>query len=130
MAWKRPQNAKTPRVRGFRLMELMGALSNPETGALLAGISDALETLGSAVVTHRVVPASRRAAHGEILRAIKLVLAEYPQGLRTVEVRRLVEARLGRRLSSSTVKGLLAQYNAFERLQRGRYRLRVGPTPE
>lgn len=111
-------------------MELIGALSNPETGALLTGISDALDTLGSAVVKHHVVPTPRRAAHGEIVRTIKLALTEHPQGLRTVEVRRLVEARLGRRLSSSTVKGLLAQNNAFERLQRGRYRLRIGPTPE
>jgi hypothetical protein len=112
------------------MVELIGALSNPETGALLAGIGAALDTLGSAVVKHRVVPAPRQAAHGEILRTIKSALAEHPQGLRTVEVRRLIEARLGRRLPSSTVKGLLARSNAFERLERGRYRLRMGPTLE
>lgn len=110
--------------------ELIGTLSNPETGALLSGISDALGTLGSAVAQHDVVTVPPRGAQGEILRTIKLVLAEHPQGLRTVEVRRLVETCLGRRLPSSTVKGLLAQHNAFERLQRGRYRLRIGPTPE
>jgi hypothetical protein len=104
-------------------VELIGALSNPETGVLLAGISDALDELGSAVAMHNVVTPPRRNAQGEILRAIKLALADHPLGLRTVEVRRLVEARLGRQLPSSTVKGTLAQNEAFERIGHGRYRL-------
>ena len=108
-------------------MELIGVLSNPETGVLLAGIDNALKKLGPVVAMHNVVRAPRRSAQGEILRAIKLALADHPLGLRTIEVRRLVEARLGRRLSSSTVKGLLAQHEAFERVQRGRYRLRTDP---
>jgi hypothetical protein len=111
-------------------MELIGALSNPETGALLAGVGDAVDTLGSAVAKHDVVTAPRRAAKGEIVRAIKLVLADHPLGLRTVEARRLVEAHLGRRLPSSSVKGMLAQNDTFERIQRGRYRLRIHPVPE
>ncbi|MGI9098655.1 MAG: hypothetical protein ACR2H2_09245 [Solirubrobacteraceae bacterium] len=111
-------------------MELIGALSNPETGALLAGIIDALDTLGSAVAMHNVVTVPRRSAQGEILRAIKLALADHPLGLPTVEVRRLVEARLGRRLPSSTVKGTLAQNGAFERMQRGCYRLRTDPNQD
>ena len=106
-------------------MELIGTLSNPETGVLLARINDALDALGSVVAMHDVVTTPRRGAQGEILRAIKLVLVGYPQGLQTVEVRRLVETCLGRRLPPSTVKGLLAQHAAFERLQRGRYRLRT-----
>jgi hypothetical protein len=106
-------------------VQLIGARSNPETGALLAGIGDALDTLGSAVATHDVTTAPRQAARGEILRAIKMVLADHPHGLRTIEARQLVETRLGRRLPSSTVKGMLAQSDTFERMQRGRYRLRA-----
>ena len=106
-------------------MELMGALLNPEIGVLLAGISDALDGLGSAVAEHGVVMAPRRNAQGEIVRTIKLVLAAHPLGLQTVEVRRLVEAHLGQRLPPSTVKGMLVQNGAFERVERGRYRLRT-----
>lgn len=62
-------------------------------------------------------------AQGQILRTIKQVLAGYPDGLQTFEIRRLVELELGRKLPKSTVKDALASNPAFERLGYGRYRL-------
>lgn len=76
----------------------------------------------------RSVPAERkpikqRRRQGEILATIKQVLGEHPDGLQTVEARRLVEERLGRELPRSTVKATLAEHAAFERIGHGRYRL-------
>jgi hypothetical protein len=65
---------------------------------------------------------------GQLLRAIKVVLAGRPGGLRTVEVWRLVEDRLGCQVSYSAIKTDLASNavrdGCFERLRRGVYRLR------
>jgi hypothetical protein len=72
-------------------------------------------------------PTGARPPQGQLLRTIKLVLADRPAGLRTVEIWRLVEERLGRQVSYSAVKGDLASNagcgGCFERLRRGVYRL-------
>ena len=61
---------------------------------------------------------------GQVLRTIKRVLAQHPNGLQTHEVRGLVERQLGRPLPKSTVKDALASNPAFLRIGYGRYRLR------
>jgi hypothetical protein len=71
------------------------------------------------------VPAPRP-RQGDVLRAIKLVLADQPCGLRTVEVRRRAELLLGRKLPRSTVKGRVADNRGFQRINRGICRLRSG----
>ena len=104
-------------------VEVLRALSNPEVGVEFDRLTEALNRLGRRLERHRVVAEDPRQPYGEVMRTIKTVLAEHPEGLRTVEVRRLVEARLGRELPRSTVKDALAASPAFERLSRGRYRL-------
>ena len=69
------------------------------------------------------------ASEGQVLRTIKAVLLEHPDGLHVSEIRRAVEERLGRQLSRSTVKGALAEHcepgGLFRRRRRGVYMLRV-----
>lgn len=68
-----------------------------------------------------------RPRQGEVLRAIKAVLAGHPEGLRTIEIHPLVEAGLDRSLGYSTLKTDLASNagrgKSFERVRRGVYRL-------
>ncbi len=68
------------------------------------------------------------APQGQVLRTIKAVLLEHPDGLHVSEIRRAVEQRLERELSRSTVKGALAEHSGpagvFRRRRRGVYVLR------
>lgn len=104
-------------------MELTGALSNPEVGLKLDRLGEVLAGLEPKLSTHQIVPRKLRLTQGRILQTIKQVLAGYPDGLQTFEVRQLVEQELGRKLPRSTVKATLAENPAFERIRRGRYRL-------
>jgi hypothetical protein len=105
-------------------MGLTEQLSNPGVAPLLERLSQALASLEPNIASHKIVPRKLRIAQGEVLRAIVRVVASYPDGLQTFEVRRLVETELGRKVPSSTIKSDLADNPAFERIRRGRYRLR------
>lgn len=108
-------------------MELSGLLSNPALASTLARLAQAVSERIASLTTapQRVGP--DRPPQGQVLRMIKAVLAEYPDGLRVHEIRDLVEKRLGRELSRSTVKGALAEHavpgGPFVRRRRGVYRL-------
>lgn len=106
-------------------MELAGVLSNQELGDRLRQIGQSVAGLPPGPAPEAVEPPP---AQGEVLRAIKAVLAEEPEGLRSVEIWRLVVARLVRPVLYATVKAGLAQNagddGCFERLRRGVYRLK------
>lgn len=105
-------------------MELLGgSIKAPETGARLQGVGDALKGLGSIIAKHDVEFPERRPFQGQILNAMREILAEAPAGLRTIEVWAAVARLLRRPVSKSTVKGSLAGNPGFIRLRRGRYRL-------
>lgn len=104
------------------MVELIGAYSNSENLARLNRIAEMAKRSPRSVPAERK-PVKRRSRQGEILATIKQVLGEHPDGLQTVEARRLVEARLGRELPRSTVKATLAEHASFDRIGHGRYRL-------
>ncbi len=111
-------------------MELAGLLSNPKLGSTLGHVGEALANRRpnrtSAVARSRLDAAPQ----GQVLRTIRAVLLEHPEGLHVSDIRRAVEERLGRELSRSTVKGALAEHcepgGIFRRRRRGVYMLR-GP---
>jgi len=109
-------------------MELAEGLTNPEAAARLARALAAVAGLKPDRRAVMVPPGLARPRQGQVLRAIKTVLADQPAGLRTVEVWRLVEARLGRPVSYTAIKNDLASNigpgRCFERLRRGVYRVR------
>jgi hypothetical protein len=104
-------------------MELVQELSNPELGPELDRLAAALVKLRRRAAKHKVVVDPGPLRQGDVLEAIKAVLAEYPDGLRQCEVVKQVEQRLGRSVSPSTVRTNLAYNAAFERIAYGRYRL-------
>ena len=112
------KQARTDRVPGA-LVELLGALSNPETGALPIRVGEALDGLGSIIAKHDVLLVEPRPFQGQILRAIREVLIDAPDGLRTIEVWADVERLLDRPVSKTTVKGVLAGNPAFLRFPGG-----------
>lgn len=66
---------------------------------------------------------------GWVIEAVEQVLSEHGQPMQAKAVHLAVEAHLGRAVSWSSIKGALADHVAgpsprFERLGRGRYRLR------
>jgi hypothetical protein len=73
--------------------------------------------------------AGPRLRRGELVDLVAAVLAEHPNGLRTVEVRKIVQDRLGRQLGRSTARSILASVSSdggpSERVAHGRYRLLV-----
>jgi hypothetical protein len=78
----------------------------------LTRLGKALFERPASVATANNRSASDRPPQGQVLRMIKAVLAEHPDGLRVSEIRELVEQRLGRGLCRSTVKGALAEHAA------------------
>jgi hypothetical protein len=109
-------------------MELAGLLSNPELRSMLGQVGEALANRRpdrTSALTRSLLAA---APQGQVLRTIRAVLLEHPEGLHVSEIKRAVEARLGRQLSRSTVKGALAEHagprGAFCRRKRGVYVLR------
>ena len=111
-------------------MELAGLLSNPAFGSTLARLGEALAKRRPDLTRAVTRSLPDAAPQGQILRTIKAVLLEHPDGLHVSEVRRAVEERLRRQLSRSTVKGALAEHcepgGIFRRRRRGVYVLR-GP---
>lgn len=105
-------------------MGLVRVLSNPELGPALDRLETALSKLRRRAATHKVAIDFGPPRQGDVLEAIKVLLAEHPaNGLRQSEVRRQVERRLGRKVPPSTVRTNLAYNPAFERIGYGRYRL-------
>jgi hypothetical protein len=105
-------------------MELNGLFSNPRLtssfGRLVRAIAELPERQDCPLP-----PFPRRDPRpGEIVKAVKEILSLHPEGLRTIEVRAMVEELLGRKLRPSTTKTLLADHPAFDRIRRGVYRLR------
>jgi hypothetical protein len=119
----RRRRTRIPANRDLLKMELAGVLSNPEVGPKLDRLAEVLGSIEPKLASHRIVLRKLPLAQGRILRTIKQVLAGYPGGLQTFEIRRMVEQELGQRLPKSTVKDALASNPAFERLGYGRYRL-------
>ena len=109
------------------MVELAEGLTNPEAAARLGRALEAVAGLKPKRRAVMVPPRPARPRQGQVLRAIKTVLADQPAGLRTVEVWRLVEARLGRPVSYSAIKNDLATNvglgGCFERPRRGVYRV-------
>ena len=126
----RPQAREHDGSRPVAEMELAGLLSNPDFGSTLARLTRAIADRSSRRERTGDV---RRPPQGQVLRMIKAVLVEHPDGLHVCEIRRAVEERLGRELSRSTVKGALAEHSGqggtFRRRRRGVYVLR-GAGPE
>jgi hypothetical protein len=108
-------------------MELMRLLSNLNLAQVVHRAHKAVANMDPAPPLQMDAPPVRPRP-GEIIRTIASTLAGHPEGLRTVEVRRLAEEQLGRKLPVTTVKGALAGGSGtdgrFERVARGRYRLR------
>jgi hypothetical protein len=77
-------------------VELAEVLSNPEASARLGRALKAVAGLKPDPRAMTAPPRPVRPPQGQLLRAIKTVLADQPAGLRTVEVWQRVEARLGR----------------------------------
>ena len=106
-------------VLKIKLVELSGHPSNPNVRSDLDQLQELIE---EGKQSRRMISAPRlKPPQGQILKTIKLVMMEHPDGLHTYEVRRLVEERLGRKLPKSTVKDALATNPMFERIGYGRY---------
>lgn len=105
-------------------MELAGALSNPEVGPRLDRLATDLAALKPNLASHTIVLRKLPLRQGWILRTIKQVLAEHPEGLQRWQVGELVEKRLERPVPKSTIGNALVK-PAFERIGPGRYRLKA-----
>lgn len=103
-------------------VELSGLLSNPRVTLELKRIAEGLASEPRSAPAARL--SARRAPQGQVLRAIKGVLAGCADGLQAHEVRTLVEQHLGRQISKSTVNATLFSNPAFELIAYGRYRLK------
>jgi hypothetical protein len=66
-----------------------------------------------------------RHPQGQIIRAVRSVLADQPTGLSIAQIHKLVEASLRREVALHTVSACLAQHagDCFDRIKRGTYRL-------
>jgi hypothetical protein len=109
-------------------MELSGLLSNPQFAEKLEKLQSSLVRLTDGCQnTPRSTPNAQEPSlpRGLILRTIVEVLAAEAGGLRTVEIRRRVEERLGRELPRSIVKAALAEHarpsGLFKRVRPGVY---------
>jgi hypothetical protein len=105
-------------------MDLLVDLLNPEIRPKLERLREAVAGLKGNVAAHRVKFRDLPLGQGQILWTIKQVLAAYPDGLQAFEVQQIVGLELGRKLAKSTVNCALSTNTAFERIGRGRYRLR------
>jgi hypothetical protein len=105
------------------LVELVRTLSNTEAASNFDRLLAVLAPLKAKAVRHKIDLDSVRPRQGDVLGAIKTILADYPEGLQTFEIRQTVEVELGRKLPKSNVKDALASNPAFERIKYGRYRL-------
>jgi hypothetical protein len=107
---------------GVLLVELSGLLSNTNVRSDIDRLHGVIEELLASPKRKRS-PRKLQPPQGQILKTIKLVMMEHPDGLHTYEVRQLIEEQLGRKLPKSTVKNALATNPAFERIGYGKYHL-------
>ena len=102
-------------------LDLVATISNPSFITRVEKLSKRIKkTKRSGKQLPEPEPKPRQ---GEVLKTIKLVLLEHPDGLQTYEVRQLIEERLGRKMPKSTVRDALANNRTFKRIGHGRYRL-------
>jgi hypothetical protein len=105
------------------LMDLLGTLSNPESGASLRDLCrrTADAPTGSAPALRRE---DRRRRYRTIQRAVDAVLVASPQPLAVAEIQASVERLLGGRVAGSSVRNRLTAGTRthpflYERLNRG-----------
>lgn len=123
--WNRPAGS----IKGD-LVGLVGSLWNPDLQARLQRIHERVARQGAsdeASAWRR--PRFKRRRVGQIRDAIADVLAEQNDGLRMREITAAVTAGLGEPVPPGTIKSCLSREaqsasGAFERIGRGRYRLR------
>ena len=108
-------------------MELVGALSNPETQEQLRRLSEKLDLLATKSAARRPsARLDRRLRSGLVPQAIMRVLSESVEPMRMKDIHAEVERDLGQPVSRSAVKNWLATHAGgkkalFVRLERGRY---------
>lgn len=110
-------------------MELVEALSNPETQDRLVRLSEKLDRLAASNAAPRPGARQDRQLRGGLVpKAIEQVLHEATGPMRVRDIHAEVEDLLGRSVPVSSVKNWLAKHAHGEkprlvRLDRGRYRL-------
>ena len=110
------------------MVEIFGALSNPEVQENLERLVKKLDQIGAGGAAPRPTVLARSRRVGAVPDAIVRVLSESAAPLRMRDIHAEVEIALGQAVSRSTVKNWLASHICGEkprlvRLGRGRYRL-------
>jgi len=112
-------------------MGLVGSLWNQDLRARLKRLHErvARQAISGERPVRRPPPMFQRQRVGQLRGAIVAVLAEHNDGLRIRDIATAVAAQLGEPVSRSSVKSCLCREarnvsGAFERIGRGRYRLR------
>jgi hypothetical protein len=112
------------------MVEIFGALSNPDVRERLERLEKKLEQLQNVEVAPRPTILRRSLRVGAVPEAIMRVLADSVEPMRMRDIHAEVEALVGLSVSRSAVKNWLANHVRGEqalliRLGRGRYRLRT-----
>jgi hypothetical protein len=107
----RRRTEKGPKIGPAAALEPAGLLSNPDLASTLAHLREALSDRLANETRGENRPQGNPASQGQVLGMIKAILSEHPEGLHVSEVRSIVEERLGRELSRSTVKEALAEHS-------------------
>lgn len=111
-------------------MGLVGSLWNPDLQVRLQRIHERVARQGASdELSAQRRPRFKRRRVGQIRDVMADVLDEQKDGLRMREIAAAVAARLGEPIPPSTIKSCLSREaqsasGAFERIGRGRYRLR------
>lgn len=114
-------------------MGLVGSLWNPDLTTRLQHIHKRVaRQAGERSAAEPVRPKFKRRRVGQTAQAIVAVLAGQEEGLRAHAIALRVNAQLGESVPPSTIKSCLSREaksssGVFERVGRGRYRLRLGP---
>lgn len=110
-----------PKAELDALIELLTTPPGRRLRSQLLAALKALKT-SSAMMAR---PVRLKPPQGQVLRTIKQVLEDHPEGLRTNQIRHLVEQQLGRSIGKSTINDRLVRNPSFERISRGKYCLRT-----
>jgi hypothetical protein len=110
------------------MVEIFGALSNPEVQGRLERLTKKLDQINTGGAAPRPTALGRGLRVGAIPEAIMRVLADSVEPMRMRDIHSEVEVLLGQSVSRSAVKNWLANHVRGERaplvrLGRGRYRL-------
>jgi len=123
-----PENAEAPDMQGLLLMELIGALSKPETVAMLADLDKLRKRLLRECAEKPPSSTPPPPRPGDIPKAVVEVLAETAAPMHVSDIRRGVERLLKRPVNPRSVKaclseGTLLRKPRFKRTRHGCYRL-------